>query len=390
MKILLINDYLEGGGAEAVFGDQFNILKKKYEVDRFFACTTLSIRKYSPFAYIYSIRWKKKLTAFLKNKRFDRIILHNYCGILSPSVLDALAQYKKETGCKIIHYAHDYHLICPNRGYFYVRKGKTINFLQPPTIAEFLPKRLDYRGIIYSMLKKIQWIWAYTIRKKHHVFDLVLAPSDFLTNQLQQVYPTMPVHRMYNFCNALSISTITTNSDKNDTLRLVYFGRIAKEKGLAEFITALRSSAVNYTFTMIGEGIEKPRLQSLIKAYSLQDKVFFKDRMDISSLFSELLHYDVFVLPSLLYENAPLSVIEAASLGLGLFITHHGGALEISRICHAAHFFDPENPADIVANLAILYCDFVNNTLPKVDKRELQALFSKEIYVQNLNKYLDE
>ena len=388
MNVLLINDFLEGGGAESVFRDQYNILKKDYDVDRFFAYTKLSDRIFSPFGYIYSIYWKRKLTFFLTNKWYERIIIHNFSGVLSPSVLDVLAQYKKKTSCKIIYYAHDFHLVCPNRGYFYVQKEKTINFQKPPAISEFLYKRLDYRGAFYSLLKKIQWIWAYPVKKKHLVFDLVLAPSDFLTGHIRQAYPSMIVQRMYNFCNALEINTENRIVRKNDVFRLVYFGRIAKEKGLMEFITALKSSSVNYTFTMIGEGEEKLRIQSFISAYNLQDKVFFLPNMDASSLFEEIKNYDVFVLSSLLYENAPLSVVEAASLDLGLFLAFHGGALEIGRICHATHFFTPGNMADIRDNLENLYADFINDTLPKADQKQLYTLFSKETYMQNLKKYL--
>jgi glycosyltransferase involved in cell wall biosynthesis len=304
--------------------------------------------------------------------------------------LDVLALYKKKTKCKIIHYAHDFHLVCPNRGYFYLRQGKIINFQAPPAIAAFLTKRLEYRGRFYSLLKKIQWIWAYPIKKKQAVFDLVLAPSDFLTDHIRQACPDLVVQRMYNCCDALTVHIAKANTEKSNTLRMVYFGRIAKEKGLAAFITALRSSSVNYTFTVIGEGDEKPCLQALISANKLQDRVFIRPKLDAAILFSELSNFDVYVLPSLWYENAPLSIVEAASLGLGLFLVRHGGAMEIGCICGATHFFDPSDPADIVDNMEAVYRDFVNDALPKANSALLYSLFSEETYVQNLKKYLDE
>jgi len=412
MNILLINDYLEGGGAEAVFRYQFDLLKSDNKVEQFYAYTSFTDRKYYTLAYTYSNRRKRELAAFLKDKFYDFIIIHNYCGALSPSVLDVLAQYKKQSGCRIIHYAHDFHLVCPNRGYFYLQNGIFFNFKQPPAIAEFITKRLDYRGIGYSLMKKIQWIWAYSIRKKQKVFDLVLAPSDFLTGQIRQGCPDMVVERLYNYCDALKISktsetlecrvtlpysvetqciaSLRVIVEKNKTMRLVYFGRIAKEKGLAAFISAVRTSSVNFTLTIIGEGEEKPHLQSLISELNLQDKVFFRAKLDASVLFSELLKYDVYVLPSLWYENAPLSIVEAATLGLGLFLAGHGGAMEIGRICRATHFFDPSDPADMVEKMKVLYNDFVNDALPKANKEKLLALFSKDVYVQNLKKYLTQ
>jgi glycosyltransferase involved in cell wall biosynthesis len=387
MNILLINDYLERGGAEAVFKHQSEIFKKDYAVETFYAFKCFSDKNSSPFSYIYSFHFKKKLEQFLSGRSFDCIIIHNYNGALSPSVLDVLYQYKKTVKCKIIHYAHDFHLVCPNRGYSYFKNGQTINFPKPPTLLSFLFKRLDYRGAAYSILKKCQWIVAYTLGKKQKIFDLILTPSDFLAQQINLLYPNMHVERMYNSCNSLNIKEKT--KEKSGKLRLVYFGRLVQEKGLVDFIEAIRLSTIDFSFTMIGEGEEEPLIQDIIKRHKLQEKVFIKPRMNHADLFAELANYDVFVLPSLWYENAPLSIIEAASVGLGLFLSGHGGVLEMGKICNATHFFNPARPDDIVSKLDILYTDFLNDSIPKADKDHLQALFSEETYIENLKNVLN-
>jgi glycosyltransferase involved in cell wall biosynthesis len=111
--------------------------------------------------------------------------------------------------------------------------------------------------------------------------------------------------------------------------------------------------------------------------------------MNHADLFAELANYDVFVLPSLWYENAPLSIIEAASVGLGLFLSGHGGVLEMGKICNASHFFNPAHPEDVISKLEALYKDFLNDSLPKADKNHLQALFSDETYTENLKNVLN-
>jgi len=388
MNILLINDYLEGGGAEAVFREQQDILKKDYHVEMFYAFKYISGKDISPISYIYSFRFKKQLSQVLDNNRFDCIIIHNYNSALSPSVLDSLYRYKKRNSCKIIHYAHDFHLVCPNRGYNYFLKGKWVNFQNPPTLNNVLFKRLDARGLVYSLMKKLQWILAYTIGDKQKVFDLILSPSDFLAHQIKLKYPEMNIQRMYNVCNSLDIEKPKTITEKRTTLRMVYFGRLDPVKGLVNFIEAIRHSTVDYSFTIIGEGEESEIIQNLITGYSLQGRIALKPKQNQADLFAELLHYDVFVLPSLWYENAPLSIVEAASLGLGLFLSNHGGVLEIGKICNAAHFFDPFDPKDISSKLEILYKDFIDNALPKANPERLHALFSREIYIENLKKYL--
>jgi glycosyltransferase involved in cell wall biosynthesis len=389
MNILLINDYLERGGAEAVFNHQFKIFKKDYSVEMFYAFKCFSDKNTSPFSYIYSFHFKKKLEHFLSGRSFDFIIIHNYNGALSPAVLDVLRQYKKNRKCKIIHYAHDFHLVCPNRGYSYFKNGRTINFQKPPTLLSFLTKRLDYRGIAYSILKKCQWICAYTLGKKQKVFDLILTPSDFLAYQISLLYPDMNVKRMYNSCDSLNINKKERKKEKNEKLHLVYFGRLVQEKGLVDFIEAIRLSTIDFSFTMIGEGEEEFVIQDIIKRYKLQEKIFIKPRMNHVDLFTELPNYDVFVLPSLWYENAPLSIIEAASIDLGLFLSGHGGVLEMGKICNASHFFNPAHPNDIVSKLDALYADFLNDSIPQANKNRLQALFSEETYIENLKSVLN-
>ena len=388
MNILLINDYLEGGGAEAVFREQFDVLREDFYVEMFYAFKYISDKKISPFSYIYSFRFKKQLNLVLNNRRFDCVIVHNFNSALSPSILDTLRQYKKRNGCKIIHYAHDFHLACPNRGYHYFSKGRRYNFQNPPKLYDILTKRLDAKGIDYSLLKKLQWIIAYTIGNKQKVFDLILAPSDFLARQIQLLYPKMEIQRMYNVCNSLNISKPNDPREKHTSLRLIYFGRLDPVKGLVNFIEAIRHSTIDYFFTIVGEGEDFTMIQDMIERYELQNRVALKPKQNQADLFAGLSHHDVFVLPSLWYENAPLSIVEAASLGLSLFLSNHGGVLEMGKICNAVHFFNPFDPEDVVSKLEILYNDFLADALPKADPEQLQTLFSREIYIENLKKHL--
>jgi glycosyltransferase involved in cell wall biosynthesis len=193
---------------------------------------------------------------------------------------------------------------------------------------------------------------------------------------------------MYNVCNSLNIHKQNNPEENHTDLRLIFFGRLDPAKGLVEFIEAIRHSTIDYSFTIIGEGEEFSDIQRVIERYKLQDKIILKQKQSQAELFAGLSHYDVCVLPSLWFENAPLSIVEAASLGLGLFLSNHGGVLEIGKICNAGHFFNPFDPDDVVSKLEILYKDFLAGDLPKADPEKLQALFSRETYIENLKKYI--
>lgn len=387
-SILFISDFLDGGGAEAVFRDQMGILSGDFQVEQFVGYPTISENRLSPLSYIYSNSFKKKLSSFLAGKHFDFVIIHNYSGALSPSILDALAAYKEKNRCKIIYYAHDYHVVCANRGFHYFKGNRLINFKEPPAVRDIFFKRIDHRGLFHSILKKIQWINAYVIHRKQDVFDLILAPSDFLTDQIRKLYPEKEVHRVYNSCNALDVPEKRPTLPAK-TLRLVYFGRLGAEKGLKEFITAIALSPVDCTLTLIGEGEDLPAIREKVSHLRLENRVSIKPKMSHDALFEELVKYDAFVLPSVWYENAPLSIVEAASIGLDLFLAGHGGVLEIGKICNATHFFDPSDVKDTALKLESFYSAYQAGKLEKASRNRLRSLFSKESYALNLLSYLN-
>jgi len=172
-------------------------------------------------------------------------------------------------------------------------------------------------------------------------------------------------------------------------MKLVYFGRLSQEKGLVNFIEALTDNEIDFTFTIIGEGSDKNRIERAIEDNNLSQKVFVKPKIDQRELYKLLSEYDIFVLPSLWYENAPLSIVEAAGMGLGLFLSGHGGILEIGRICNCNHFFNPFDKTDIALKLKQLYNDFSSNNMPKADNEVLSKLFGEAEYNKNLNHFLE-
>ena len=394
MKILLINDYWEGGGAESVFRQQFRLFSERHYVECFYASETIAGAGISPFGYLYSFHYRRKLKAFLSTRRFDCIIVHNYCNLLSPSLLDVLEKYKQEENCLVLYYAHDYHLACPNRGYTYYRKGERHNFEHPPGIKEILRLGLDHRGGVYSLLKKAQWVLAYTIRQRQRVFDRILVPSEFLGKQLKESHPDLWVETVYNPCEWLDTlqedvrGLPDTLQKERTTLSLVYFGRLDPVKGLREFLGKLSGTTIDYTLTIIGEGPEAKVLQAVALQPPWKGRVFLKPFMKPEALVKELKKHDVFVLPALWYENAPLSVIEAASLGLGLLLSGHGGIREMGELCGARYFFDPFDAGDLLSTLDSLYSDFRKGVLPAIDSEQLKKRFSKEVYMKKMEKVL--
>ena len=70
----------------------------------------------APFRIIFSYEAKKKISKVLYDFEPDVVHMNNIQFHLTPSIILAVANYRKNTGrrVKIVYTAHDYQLVCPN------------------------------------------------------------------------------------------------------------------------------------------------------------------------------------------------------------------------------------------------------------------------------------
>ena len=120
-------------------------------------------------------------------------------------------------------------------------------------------------------------------------------------------------------------------------------GRVSEEKGVLEFIEKIQNSKLEIEFHIYGVG----DLVDFIKKLELRDgfRIIFHGYLNREKLLKEIRKYDIFVLPSTWYENAPLSILEAAHLGLPVVVPDYGGLKEMATLTYAHYTFnhDSEN-----------------------------------------------
>jgi len=343
MKVLIINDHKTGGGAESVVAMQYQLLKKIISVDVLYGdelCPNINF-----FSYIYSYKVKKAVTRKLKAENYDVVHLHNFYHILSPSVLKALEQAKKNNSrLKVIYTAHDYHLVCPNSGYYYLKNDSIVNFLINDKWPHMFIKKIDKRSIIHNLLKKAQWFNAYVLHDYKKVIDVITTPSFFLKQVILEHFKA-DVRMIRNPSAQVNNDTPVFNKRTGNKLEIVFFGRLSVEKGLKEFIKLLSQiDDISYNFSIIGDGPQYQELTDTVERYQIKDKVNFIGKMDRAELLLSLKNYDLFVLPSVWYENAPMSILEAAQVNLMIATPDHGGMTELIKAVGNGYHFDYANP----------------------------------------------
>ena len=347
MKVLLVSDSYEGGGAEAVFRDTLKASTDAGFLTDYF----VPEQKTGAFSYIFSLKnyrhLKKKLTTF----RPDVVHLHNYYHFLSPSVLLAVRQYKTVHKCRVIYTAHDFHLLCPNSGFQHFPAGQRKNFSAGHNDIR-LRCNFDHRSRLHSLLKVLQHVLAYRLLHLHDVMDVIITPGEFLKTVMLRYGITGPIEMVR---NPVMLPDVPANvTREHGRLHLVYAGRLSPEKGLTEFLHKLNTQTTqDIIFHLYGDGA----LYSELEAFPCRKglRVYLHGQVERSRLMAEIAAHDLFVLPSVWYENAPVSLIEAAAAGLPVLVPRYGGLLEMAR--ETLHYFtfeydDNEDLSDLLHHAA--------------------------------------
>jgi len=343
MKVLIINDHKTGGGAESVVAMQYQLLSKIISVDVLYGdelCPNINV-----FSYIYSYKVKKAIAHKLEAENYDIVHLHNFYHILSPSVLKALKQAKKNNSkLKVIYTAHDYHLVCPNSGYYYLENDNIVNFSTDDKWPRMFIKKIDKRSVIHNLLKKAQWFNAYVLHDYRNVIDVITTPSFFLKKVILEHF-NADVRMIRNPSVQVNNDAPVSNNRTGNKLEIVFFGRLSVEKGLKEFIKLLSQiDDISYNFSIIGDGPQYQELVKLVQQSQISDRVNFMGKMDRAELLLSLKNYDLFVLPSVWYENAPMSILEAAQANLMIATPDHGGMTEMIEAVGSGYHFNYAHP----------------------------------------------
>lgn len=285
---------------------------------------------------IYSLDAKRQIERLITD--FEPDIAHAHCIYhhLSPSVLVALKSHNVPT----VMTAHDLKLACPaykmlNR-HGICEKCKSGNLLHLPI------NRCIRDSLGASTLVMLESAVHKSLGLYRRYLDKVVTPSYFFKSKLiewgwseeQLVYiPNFIECRDYTLSNALGS-------------HILYFGRLAPEKGVDTLIRAAYRTGVE--LEIVGSGPEEDTLKSMPEAQT--NHIKFVGRLEGQALRAAIQRARAVVLPSRWYENAPMTVLEAYASGRIVIGANIGGIPELIRSGETGHLFE----VDDVEGLAVL------------------------------------
>lgn len=388
-KILLVNDFERGGGAESVFLLTAKLLEGQYEVHKYTAYKGFQDTGSNPIEYIYSRKHYNNIRKIILEKDIDIVHVHNFRWI-SPSVFHVsrwLKKHRKEKRVKFVLTAHDYFLACPNVAYGYYENKKFIRYRSDKKPGTFIFKQMDQHGWKFSALKKLQWYLAFPVLGLEREVDMIISPSYFLRNVLEVNYGNLPIEVVRNPINMEGSSDEQIVNTKSELLRIVYFGRVASEKGTDLLLRMLseNKNRVAFRLDIFGTGPLNDDIVPMIERLGLNEIVFYHGFQPFDKIQARLLDFDAFIMSSIWYENAPLSIVEAAMNNLQLIVPNMGGMKELAELCGDAFFYELNNGQSLLQALQ----DAIN-TVDKRDRADnkevLRSLFSEQLYVKKIKE----
>ena len=231
------------------------------------------------------------------------------------------------SGIPVIHTAHDYHLLCP-RAIMMTADGKVCT--SPRLTCQM------YR----------QWhLWT------TRYVDYFASPSRFLLRLHEHDGLRVPrrgvIHNGIPLPNDRDV--VRRSRSPESRMRFLMLTRLTVEKGVQVVLDAVKQLPRDLPIevTIAGTG----PLEAQVRAASLQDhRINYLGFVDGPAKKEALSHAGTLLLPSLWYENAPVTIVEAAAYGLGIIASDIGAIPEFVEKGQTGLLFPPGN-ATVLADL---------------------------------------
>lgn len=392
MKILMVNKFLyPRGGSESYmlylaehlkkighevefFGmyDENNTVgnsKGLYTTNMDFHSKGLSRFLY-PFRIIYSFEARKKIMQVIDDFKPDIVHMNNINFQLTPSIIYGI----KKKGVALVQTVHDYQMICPNHLLYNFEKntpcekcvfGSHINCIKNKCIHSSMVKSII--GVVEAKI----YSWLKTYKK----VDLFVCPSNFLEKKLlaAKKFYNGKTKTIHNFINKEKFAS----DDRQTEPYIVYVGRLSKEKGI-ENIAGTAKLLSGYNFVVAGSGPD----EDMLKGIDNIRLVGFVGGNELCELMGKA---KVLLLPSVCYENCPLSILEAHALGVPVVTMNSGGMAELVKDGVTGLLVDGPTPKGIAEKLKQIFEDEAYyNKLKENCKKEKDNILSVESYADIL------
>lgn len=376
---LLTKQLLEKAGHEVVvFGMKHpeNIFTNEYFTD-FIDYNNLSFVKKigSAARSIYNRQAKNNFGKLLDEFKPDLVHFHNIYHQLTCSIISAA----KERKIKTVMTLHDYKFISPNYNLYHHDK-----------IAEECTGEKYYRCLFNNCMENcgeslVATLESYFVDLMGYkrMIDKYISPSNFLRDKfIENGFEKNNISVLRN-----PIDDSFFQNSYQDGKYILYIGRLSSEKGVKYLLEAAGNFS-DVQFKIVGDGPERKKLEQYVIQNNLSNVEFtgIKTGKELDGLLD---NSRIVVLPSVWYENASLSILEAKARGKIVLASNIGG---ISEMLPAELLFTPANSQDLIKKIEKWYYSdsITREKMGKILSDEVKNEHSGNVYLKKLEEIYSE
>jgi glycosyltransferase involved in cell wall biosynthesis len=363
MKILEINKfyYLRGGSERHLFELSEALTRRGHEVVTFsmkdarnrpdassdYFVDSVDLEKMSLkniFKIFYNRQALHSLEKLIKQERPDIAHLHNIQYQLTPAIIQTL----KKHNIPVIQTLHAYNIICPNAKLY--TEGSPCERCSGSKFYQCLAHKCVHDSYAKSLLAMLEAYLNVSLFRRYEGVDRFIAPSRFMKEVSARCgLPEEKIHVLHNFIDSEKFFSLKSHVGDY----LLYFGRLAEEKGVDMLIEAVKDLPEE-KLKIVGSGPESTNYQLRITNYKLQDRVELINHQSGKDLVNLIANAKAIIIPSRWPENMPYSLLEAMSFGKAVVVARIGGLPELIAHGKNGFLFTPRDPESLKEQLRIL------------------------------------
>lgn len=329
MRILQINKYITiNGGSEVVMKNLYEIFSlnnfhiknigfhkpNQRLIDN---SIDLGVENLEVQGFFVNKKLVSIIVDYILKEKIDTVICHNVYHHFP--IYQLFKEIKEKCDVQIILYLHDYKIVCPS-----------YNLLRDSEICESCSNKSFFAATLYkckdnSLMKSfvltLESIYNNKIHDAYDYVDKIISPSLFLKEKVKALGFR---HKIEVLHNPLDV-TITSEAFSKKENSLLFVGRLSEEKGI-RILLELAKQLTQYEIKIIGDGPLKELLVSEVNSLENVQYYGYQEKRTIESMMKRSKYL---LVPSIWYENNPMVILEAFSMGLPVIGANRGGIPEL-------------------------------------------------------------
>ena len=375
MKILLVhNEYQQPGGEDAVFGLEQRLLSRfghqvvtyrrsNHEIDRYSTVRRLLLVRQMTWAS----DTQRDIAGLLRRERPDVVHVHNTFTQISPSIY---AECSK-AGIPVVQTLHNFRLLCPGATFY--RAGGichecvTHGLHRSVLHGCYRDSRLASAAVA-GMLATHRGLSTWNRNISSYIALTEFARQQFINGGL----PPEKICVKPNFVDP------DPGRGTQSGGYAIFVGRLSPEKGLQTLLEAWFRLGNSIQLRIVGDGPLRSQLTEFAEQEGLSS-VRFMGRLDREETQETIMRARFLILPSVCYENFPMTIVEAFAAGTPVVCSRLGAMQEIVTHQHTGLLFEPGSSEDLADRVAWGWAHAARmRTMGRAARREFELRYTAE------------